>query len=61
MVGESFLRSRSLGWDPFGNAFAYVMTGNTTYGNAAVELLMSFSIPDYEIKSEGSDNYRWAD
>jgi len=47
--------------DPYGNALAYVMTGNTTYGNAAVELLMSFSIPDYEIKSEGSDNYRWAD
>ena len=47
--------------DAYGNAFAYVMTGNTTYGNAAVNLLMGFSISDGEINSVASDNYRWTD
>ena len=47
--------------DPWGNAFAYVVTGNTQYGNTAVNLLMTFTISQSELDGVASDNYRWND
>nr|WP_210420245.1 Ig-like domain-containing protein [Aquisphaera giovannonii] len=47
--------------DAWGNAFAYVMTGNAQYGNAAVSLLMNFTISQSELDGVASDNYRWND
>ena len=35
------------------------MTGNTTYGNIAVNLLMNFTIPQCELDGVASDTYRW--
>ena len=35
------------------------MTGNTTYGNIAVNLLMNFTIPQSELDGVASDTYRW--
>jgi hypothetical protein len=37
------------------------MTGNTTYGQAAINLLMNFTISNSELASVASDNYRWND
>ena len=55
---HSFVPSSS---DPWGNAFAYVMTGNAAYGQAAVTLLMNFTISSSELAGTASDNYRWND
>ena len=46
--------------DAEGNAFAYVMTGNTKYGMTAVNLLLSFSISAGELEYVASDTYRWS-
>ena len=47
--------------DPLGNAFAYLMTGNTAYGQTAVNSLMNFTISSSELAGVASDNYRWND
>ena len=47
--------------DPWGNAFRYVMTGEAQYGQAAVNLLMNFTIAQSELDGAASDNYRWND
>jgi PKD repeat protein len=46
--------------DAEGNAFAYVMTGNTQYGMTAVNLLLNFSISAGELEYVASDTYRWS-
>ena len=46
--------------DPWELAFAYVMTGNTQYGQAAVNLLMNFTISQDELDRVASDTYRWS-
>ena len=47
--------------DAYGNAFVYVMTGNTTHGNIAVNLLMNFTVPQAELDAVQSNTYRWGD
>ena len=47
--------------DPWGNAFRYVMTGETQYGQAAVNMLMNFTISQSELDGVASDDYRWND
>jgi len=46
--------------DPLGNAFRYICTGETSYAQTAINLLMAFTIPDPE-GQYASDLYRWND
>jgi hypothetical protein len=45
-------------WD---SALAYVLTGNTSYGQAAVNAMMNFNIDAYVGTSTGNDYMRWMD
>ncbi|HEV3202997.1 MAG TPA: hypothetical protein VGY77_01380 [Gemmataceae bacterium] len=47
--------------DTWGNAFVYVVTGNSYYGQIAVNNLMNFYISDQELQGVASDTYRWSD
>ena len=47
--------------DAQGNAFAYLMTGNTSYCQTAISSLMNFTIAQSELDGVASDNYRWND
>ena len=43
------------------NMFAYIITGNKTYGNFVVNLLMNFTISQSSLDGVASDTYRWND
>jgi len=46
--------------DPQGNAFRYLMTGETQYARTAINLLMNFTIPQAQLDGVASDDYRWS-
>lgn len=47
--------------DALGNAFRYICTGETSYAQNAIDLLMAFAIAQEELDGTASDTYRWAD
>jgi len=47
--------------DALGNAFRYICTGETSYAQTAINLLMNFTISQSELDGTASDNYRWND
>jgi hypothetical protein len=46
--------------DPLANALRYVLTGEGASAQAAIKVLMSFSIPDERLRQVSVDYYRWA-
>jgi hypothetical protein len=46
--------------DALGNALLYVLTGDTTAANYAINSVMNFTISDPELQSVASDTYRWS-
>jgi len=47
--------------DPQGNALRFLMTGETSYAQVAINALMSFTISDSELAGTASNTYRWND
>jgi hypothetical protein len=47
--------------DPQHQAFRYLMTGELSYGQLAVNRLVSFTISDSDLNSNVGDQYRWQD
>jgi PKD repeat protein len=47
--------------DPQNNALRYLLTGDVTNAQTAINWLMSFTISDDELAGVASDHYRWSD
>lgn len=47
--------------DPLGNAFRYVLTGESGFARRAIAILLDFTIPEERLEQVSVDLYRWND